>query len=62
MKCTNCGNNQFVGHQIVRMEVVVDENNNFLEQREIYDAETPYGPFTCTKCGREYDDIEVFKY
>ena len=35
MKCTNCGNNQFVGHQIVRMEVVVDENNNFLEQREI---------------------------
>lgn len=56
MKCPNCGNNKFSGHQLVRMDVLVDENNNFIEQIEIYDSEKPYGPYTCTNCGQEYDD------
>ncbi len=61
MKCPKCGNAQFYGHQIVRMNVTVDENNNFVDSGEIYDSETPYGPFTCTKCGTEFDDSEIFK-
>lgn len=60
MKCPNCGNNKFTGHQLVRMDVLVDENNNFIEQIEIYDSEKPYGPYTCTNCGQEYDDDELF--
>ena len=62
MKCLKCGNDKFVAHQLVRMDIVVDENNNFLEQGEIYDSETPYGPYTCTKCGKEYDNIKTSEY
>lgn len=57
MKCT-CGCNKFIGHQLVRMDVVVDGNNNFEEQLEIYDSEKPYGPYICTNCGKEYDELK----
>ena len=64
MKCKNCGNDRFIGHQIIRAEVIVDENGKFYDNLEcgleaaIYDSERPYGPFTCTKCGSEYDELE----
>ena len=57
MKCKNCGNDKFVAHRLVRMDVVVDNNNNWLEDMEVYDAETPYGPFTCLSCGQEHDNF-----
>ena len=64
MKC-ECGNDKFVGHQICRVDVIVDEGNNFLENivsdkelgDSVYDSETPYGPYTCTECGAEYPDL-----
>ena len=52
MKC-ECGCNRFIGHQLVWVEVIVNGNNDFEEQLEIYDSETPYGPYTCTNCGKE---------
>ena len=58
-----CGNNRFYAHQLVRLDVVVDENGafdrNLYDNAEaaIYDAEKPYGPFTCTVCNREYDEL-----
>lgn len=57
MKCV-CGCNRFIGHQVVRMDVIVNGNNDFEEQLEIYDSETPYGPYTCTNCGKEYDELK----
>ena len=57
MKC-KCGNDKFIAHQVVRMDVVVDENNNWIESKEAYDSETPYGPYTCTACGEEYDELK----
>ena len=62
MRCI-CGNNRFYAHQLVRLDVVVDENcafdSNLYDNAEaaIYDAEKPYGPFTCTVCNREYDEF-----
>lgn len=62
MKC-ECGNNEFSGHQQVYVDVVVDEHGNFDRnlcesiEDSIYEAGRPYGPFTCTKCGKEYEDL-----
>lgn len=64
MKCLVCGNNQFCAHQVVRMDVICDENGTFLSNvsenpaADIYDVEKPYGPFTCTLCGAEYDELD----
>lgn len=63
MKCLKCGNDTFIGHQIIRADILVDENGDFCEnlpgglEPHIYDSEKPYGPFTCTKCGAEYEEI-----
>ena len=62
MKCS-CGNNEFNAHQVCRLDVVVDEKGNWLRNPNfdtdgaIYDSGTPYGPFTCTKCGKEYEEL-----
>lgn len=63
MKCPKCGSDRFYGHQVLRADVIVDENGEFLENPEcgleaaIYDSGNPYGPFTCVKCGAEYSEI-----
>ena len=65
MKCTKCGNTRFYAHQICRMDVIVNEYGSFegnvnpeAMAQDIYDCEPPYGPFTCTNCGEEYDELE----
>ena len=55
-KC-HCGNNRFVAHQVTRHDVLVNADGDYLEDRGVYDAESPYGPFTCTQCSTEYDDL-----
>jgi len=61
-KC-KCGNDMFYAHQLVRVDVVVDEMGNFVEnlnstmEASVYDAERPYGGFRCTECGTEYENI-----
>lgn len=56
MRC-ECGGERFMAHQISRHDIVVDGAGNFLEDHGIYDSETPYGPFTCTSCGKEYEEL-----
>lgn len=60
MKC-KCGNTTFYGHQEVRMQVIVDEDGDFVANKEdiaesIYEAGDPYGNFICTNCGQLFDD------
>lgn len=60
MKCVNCECDRFFAHQLCRLDVIVDEHNNWVcndGKSPIYDSETPYGPFTCVKCKAEYDTI-----
>jgi len=65
MKC-KCGNDKFIGHQILRVDIMVDEHGEFYGNinpngkilNNCYDAERPYGPFGCTECGKEYDELE----
>ena len=63
MICT-CGNDRFYGHQIIRADVIVGADGSFkgnvMDRLEdsIYDSEKPYRPFTCTTCGKKYEELE----
>ena len=60
-KC-ECGNDQFYAHQVCHLDVKVDGDNMFLnnepnDKSACYEAGTPFGPYTCTKCGKETEEI-----
>lgn len=64
MKCKYCGGERFIGHQRVNMDVVVDGGGSFVDDLhpydpglDIYNSNTPYGPFQCMGCGAEYDEL-----
>lgn len=63
MKCKCCGGEQFVAHQEVRMEILVDGNGSYKAgihkdiSYDIYDSGNPYGPFQCCGCGAEYEEL-----
>lgn len=57
MSKKTCTCEKFYAHQIVRMDIEVDIDNNFICAGEIYDSEEPYGPYTCMDCGQEYDEL-----
>ena len=56
-KCSECGNNNFTAHQQCYHDVEVDEYGNFSKDKGIYESSTPYGPFSCTKCGKEFGEL-----
>lgn len=62
MKC-QCGCAEFIARQVIRADIVVDDSGAFLRNVEggleagVYDSSTPYGPFTCVKCGTEYEEL-----
>lgn len=64
MKACKCGSHEFYARQVCRLDIIVDESNCFLKDigpeghTAIYDAETPYGPYTCTECGAEYESLD----
>ena len=65
MECTHCGCKTFNAHQVCHMDVVVDGNNNWESNGDgvkdaadsIYESGTPFGPYTCTECGKEYSEL-----
>ena len=64
MNCPFCNNDQFYAHQMVRMDVIVDSDGDFLcndgePDVAIYDADKPYGPFTCTRCGAIFENLTL---
>lgn len=63
MKC-ECGNKKFNAHQVCHVDIVVDGDNSFLEnpggkgmEANVYESGTPFGPYSCTECGKEYSEI-----
>lgn len=62
MQC-KCGNKTFVAHQVCHLDVVVDSENEFLRnlhdtsEASIYYSGMPFGPYTCTVCGAEYNEL-----
>jgi len=55
-KC-RCGNGYFYAHQLCRHDIIIDGDGHFEDNIEIYDSEKPYGTFTCTACGVEYEEL-----
>jgi len=68
LKC-KCGNQKFSAHQVLHVSIVVDEENDYLHPEsgenefdciggeDIYEANNPFGPYQCTNCGEEYDEL-----
>lgn len=68
-KCPYCGNDVFAAHQICHLDVLVGPDGKFLENDSadgsaddaIYEGETPFGPYTCTHCGAEFEDLNTME-
>jgi hypothetical protein len=58
--CPNCGNNIFECSQRVSVQVVVDKNKHWIRDihNSIFNAGDYMGPFQCTKCREECDDLK----
>ena len=62
--CPKCGGQKFTASQTCVCDIIVDSDNEFLENNTennsvyISWADPPYGPYCCTNCGVEYNDIE----
>lgn len=63
MVCKVCGGKEFSANQVCYHEIIVDADGEFVKNDErtflngIYDAEKPYGPFTCVACGKIYEEL-----
>ena len=53
-----CGNTRFIAHQVCYHDVIVDNDNNFARNIDIGEAENPYGPYICTVCDAEYENLD----
>lgn len=64
MKCKICGNEEFNCHQVLHMDIVCDGNGEFLSPLQesfmasCYEAGRPFGPFTCSGCGANYQELK----
>ena len=64
-KCPKCGNTEFFAHQVLHVDIVVDEGGYFVRNCSddettdfaVYHAGAPFGPFTCTKCNAEFEEL-----
>jgi hypothetical protein len=57
--CPTCGNNRFECCQRVSVRAIVDENENWVKDIEnsFFDCDDFTGPFQCTKCMEECDNL-----
>ena len=66
MACA-CGNTEFTAHQVCHLDVIVGEDNIYVRSftgdtdKDIYYAAPPFGPYSCTKCGKEYNELPAPK-
>jgi len=60
IKCPKCGGTRFMAHQQCYHDVIVDGDNNFEEDKGIYESNHPYGPYSCIECGEERDILADF--
>lgn len=66
-RCPFCGSERFIGHQLIRADVYVEGNGEFDEnlpgglEANTYGSGHPYGPFTCDKCGHEFDELPEYQ-
>ena len=54
----SCGNTRFSAKQKCYHDVVVNGDNAFIRDDGISDSENPYGTYSCTQCGKEYEELD----
>ena len=66
LKCPKCGSvESFNCHQVCYVSAVVDDQNMLVDKlclpanRNIFDSDIPYGPYTCRKCEEIFDEEKI---
>lgn len=59
LSCQKCGGVEFEGHQVQHHSVLVDKHGAWVEDIECYEADRPFGPFYCRKCGAVYPELPL---
>lgn len=59
--CPKCGGDRFYASQVQRCNVIVDGKNNWNENVGCYDADDPYGPYACVKCGKRFESLDELR-
>lgn len=60
----SCGNSHFFAVQNLSVEIVVDAAGNLEKYMDsgiesaIISASKPFGPYTCTACGKEFETLD----
>lgn len=61
IECSSCHNSRFKANQTVRDKIIVDGCNEYVgDVKGSLSAETPFGPYECTQCGRKEDFLDRF--
>jgi hypothetical protein len=58
-ECPHCHSESFTAHQLCYHDVKVDGHGEFEQDNGIYESSNPYGPFTCTECDSEFEELPV---
>ena len=63
----SCGNTEFYAHQLCRLYIVCDGDGNWIrncpdDHSACYDSENPFGPFICTVCRKEHEELHVSEW
>ena len=58
IRACKCGCNRFTASQKCFRFVVVDENNDCLDEGNVYDSEEPFGAYYCSWCSRTYESLD----
>jgi len=63
----SCGNGEFYAHQVCHMDIVCDGGGEWVRNTPsddscCYESINPFGPFTCTKCRKEYEELVISEW
>ena len=62
IECSTCHNSRFEARQKSVEGIIVDGENKSIDSiKNSSNSFDPYGPYKCTQCGREEDELERFR-
>lgn len=67
-KCPICGSEYFFGNQYALVRVLVGNDGGFQKnlergmEKNVYDSNTPFGPFLCSGCATPYKELPEYKH
>ena len=58
MICPECGNAAWYAHRVYHVDVLIDQNRDWIEDDDIYECSEAFGPYVCSDCGFQIERWE----